>query len=249
MKTTGPLQALSGAQTAAGAQSAQVLSTFRFRGPKYSIYFMFTWTQANNKLLQPQTPLTRFFFLSLNVLCPSVLFCSCCCTFFFSSLLIYFFLPISLEDLVLWNLTTIRLSVPSTEGTWETSYGIQYVHWGMGSRSIWPERPRGLSGVTQYLTPLVPRWAPSFRPMAVGPYCSPLSSLYKMAASLSLPHSLCKCVRVEILWAAVLSAPCPETTCCGTAAFYNKKQILVLCDSSLKDRDKKRQKDVSFAFQ
>ncbi|KAK2895244.1 hypothetical protein Q8A73_014732 [Channa argus] len=37
--------------------------------------------------------------------------------------------------------------------TSETSYGIQYVHPSMRSRSIWPGDPLGVSGVTQSLTP------------------------------------------------------------------------------------------------
>lgn len=49
------------------------------------------------------------------------------------------------------------------KGTWETSYGIQYVRPSVRSRSIWPGDPWGQSGVTQSLTLLPNSPAPSPR--------------------------------------------------------------------------------------
>ena len=51
----------------------------------------------------------------------------------------------------------------SLKGTWETSYGIQYVRPSVRSRSIWPGNPWGQSRVTQSLTLLPNSPAPSPR--------------------------------------------------------------------------------------
>lgn len=80
--------------------------------------------------------------------------------------------------------------LPLTD-TSETSYGIQYVHPGVRSRSIWLGDPPGPSGVTQSLIPVHPEPSLHFRTLSAKWTPWPQRSVYGRTAETCLP---CYCV-------------------------------------------------------